>query len=120
MVRHQQSNGALNGVGVDSLTRNQQQRLIEVMQVRLVGIEKALLNGCQRDLTCDDSLPDGDGRGLALRFGGSQRGDCLVMEELFEREVQTGAADTRYDLDAEDRVTAQFKKVVMCTYLLNP
>ncbi|CRM42400.1 hypothetical protein [Pseudomonas sp. 37 R 15] len=73
--------------------------------------EKALLHRRQDDLTADRALID-SAQLIEARHH-RQAADALVLEQVARAEADTGLAGTADHLDGNDRIAAQFEKVVI-------
>src|SRR5262249_54630436 len=88
-----------------------QKRLVPVRRPRQVLLEEPLLDRSQRRITTDS----GGSRAGPLRLFEVRNkfGDSLMREDHFGIRRKLQAAQPRHDLDAQNRIAANIKEVVM-------
>ena len=95
----------------DRLREREGERLIPVVSIREVVIEKPPLNRRERDFTVGGKI------GEAGMFGGTEmrgeRCDGWVAEDQLRRKCDAGRAGFGNDEDAEDAVAAEFEEIVV-------
>ena len=88
-----------------------------MVQVGLIEFKKTRLHGCQRNVAGNQSLLS------TLNFAsrhGRKFANRLMLKQLTGRETQPGLICPRDDLDTENRISAQIKKVVVHSHTFDP
>src|SRR5262245_55600833 len=114
MLVGQNAQSSPQGINVQCVMRSQQHSLIKMRWFLKLQAEKPLLYRSQRcaPARCCD-LWDSGARRTDVRRELSYR---LVFEEVLDAKLQTVFAGASYDLDADDRISAEFEEVVMAAY----
>ncbi len=112
MLFDQRMQGELQVHGVQCAGRLEHHRLVPVLALGNVGVEEARLDRQQRQVAAQ--LLDHGGGGFLLDQLGhrGQLADGLFFEQLLGAELDALALGPGNDLQAEDRVAAQFEEVV--------
>ncbi|VVO30595.1 hypothetical protein PS720_04956 [Pseudomonas fluorescens] len=111
VVVDQPGQGGLKARGLKGFTRGQQQRLVPVLTRRDRLLEKAVLHGREDHFAGHRSLIDSR-RLLEGRYP-RQTAHALVLEQVPWAEANACLAGTADHLDGDDRIAAQFEKVVV-------
>src|SRR5918911_2614680 len=111
MVQEQVSKSLLQQCGVEWLPRFETDGLIPMMWVGELLLEEPALDGRERQTICHHAL-FGTGSHAHARHGCQLR-DCLVLEKLFGGQSKPCLMSPGDDLNAEDRVAAQLKEIVV-------
>src|SRR5262245_13457800 len=92
--------------------------MIEVLRLFVISFKEPLLNRCQWNLSHDTPLF------CFNHFIGAcdrcQFCNALALEQLLRYESETRLIGFRDNLKAQNRITAQFKEVVIYSYLIQP
>src|SRR5689334_11483582 len=111
VISQQMRYGLLHQTDVELLSKLEEVRLIEVVRLGQLLFKKPVMDGRQADRAGGFSLFD---RRFGNRTGyGRKLGDGLMLEDLLGGKAKPRLTGFRDDLNAEYRVSAQLKEVVM-------
>ena len=116
MVPHNRPGRLRKRRGIQTLTDVAEECLIPIVTLRKILLQEPALDRQQWHPVQTDHRASHLGPGNAFNHG--QFGDGLIFKQLPRCEMQTGFARLSHDVDAEDGIAPEFKKIVVHPYLL--
>ena len=116
MLKHRLDD-SLHVVRIDRLADLEHDGLVVMVGVRTILIEEPALNGSERQRS--DHQPLFRLRRIRSAGDGCEVGNRGVLEDLPRRHAKPGVIAPGNNLDAEDRVASQSKKVVVHAHFFN-